>query len=352
MNMALPPARRVLVLAPHPDDESLGCGGTIALHVQGGAMVALVVVSDGAALAEERQGQGDLAAERAHETTQAAAVLGIHQVHFLGFPDGYLIQHQEEISTALRRRISDFNPDFVLCPSPIEGHWDHAAVARIMLRLLREMPGWSLAFYELHTPVRPNWLVDISAVLSFKERAILCYPRSLLGKPALFWETVRGLNQFRAFFVHQPGFFEALWIVRAPLTDQEVLDWVTFGFNPRPSEEPTLWTLRGIDELHFAVKEKTTEIQSWRQRVDTLQKEKEKLQRELQAQILAANALQQTTAAKEHELLVLEGSLTMWLRQFGRRSVDRVFPAGSPGRAMINRLNRLRHQYTSKSPSE
>ena len=72
MQIALPAASRVLVVAPHPDDESLGCGGTIANYTRGGSTVALLVISDGAALDDRNENATNLAAERIQETKAAA----------------------------------------------------------------------------------------------------------------------------------------------------------------------------------------------------------------------------------------------------------------------------------------
>jgi LmbE family N-acetylglucosaminyl deacetylase len=349
---SLPPATRVLVLAPHPDDESLGCGGTIARYTRTGATVALVVVSDGGALDDPDQGTDDLVTERSRETRAAAAALGLSQTDFLGFPDGQLTHYRSELARACRQHITEFTPDLILCPSPIDGHPDHAAVARVLLQLHRQLPGWTLAFYELHTPLRPNWLVDITDVLAVKEQAVLCYQRSLFGQPRFFWETVRGLNQSRAFFVHRPGFFEAFWVVRAPLSDQEVIDWATFHFCPQPSEGLTFEALKGVDELLFVMKEKTAETAALHQKAAVLQQEKEALQRQIEEQEAALTSLRQTLARSTQELRILQQSWTLWTRQFCRHRAAQLFPTGSRIRALLQHANRLRRQYTSKSPSE
>lgn len=353
MQLTLPPANRILVLAPHPDDESLGCGGTIARYTHGGATAALLVVSDGGAL-DEQDGkkEEDLAAERTQETRAAAQVLGIQHVSFLGLPDGRLHHHREEMSKAFRQNLVAFTPDLVLCPSPIDGHSDHAAVARVVLQLHREVPGWSLAFYELHTPLRPNLLVDISEKIGVKERAVLCYRRSLFGRPEFFWNTVRGLNESRAFFVHQPGFYEALWITRAPLTDQEVIDWTTFNFRPQPDETLTLPAVKGMDALLAAVKEKTAEVTALQQQLTTSQQRNEELQQQLHAQAAELATRQQDLETRTQELHYLRTHLLTWARQFLRYHLDRRFPVGTRIRAILQRLNRLRRQYTSESLNE
>jgi len=218
--------------------------------------------------------------------------------------------------------------------------------------LHREVPGWSLAFYELHTPLRPNLLVDISEVIGVKEQAVRCYHRSLFGRPEFFWSTVRALNEARSFFVHQPGFFEALWLTRAPLSDQEVRDWATFDFRPRVSEDLTLSSVQGMDELLAAVREHMASIDALQQQLTAAQHAHAEVQQQLQARTAALSTLQQELAARNQELHHLQTHLPTWARRFFRYQVDNWLPVGTRARAALRRLNRLRRQYTSKSLSE
>jgi N-acetylglucosamine malate deacetylase 1 len=352
MHIGLPLARRILVIAPHPDDESLGCGGIIALYVQSGATVEVLVVSDGAALEEPEGAHNDLAAARAHEMTAATAALGIHHVHQLALPDGHLAQHQTTIAHALRDRIATFQPELVLAPSPIDGHVDHTTVGHVILGLFRQMPGWRLAFYEVFAPLRFNWLVEITEVLEQKERAVRCYQRSLFGQPGLFWEAFRALNLVKSAVVHRHGFFEALWLLEAPPSDQEVLAWATYGFQPHDGEHSTLWSVKGIDELLFALQEKTAALTTAQQRGLSLEHENAILRAQVRAQTEVNGRLQHAMEQRE-QARPRDGDLGS-TRDGGflRHQLKRMFPVGSPGRARLRRLKRVLAQYTSKSPSE
>ena len=84
---ALP--RRVLVVAPHPDDEVFGCGGMLAWHTRVGAEVRVVVLSDGRAGDPDAKA-GDIAERRVAESRAAGAELGIDDYRFLGYADGAL----------------------------------------------------------------------------------------------------------------------------------------------------------------------------------------------------------------------------------------------------------------------
>lgn len=352
MNYALPPADRVLILAPHPDDESLGCGGTIAHYTHRRARTKLIVISDGAALAEQGRTDGNLVEERGRETTTAAQVLGIQQIEALGFPDGQLRHHTEEICAVLRARIAAFEPELIFCPSPISSHPDHVTVGRLMLQLLREMTGWSLVFYEIHGPLRPNFLIDITDVLALKEKAVLSYYRSLFGHPALFWSAVRSFNLSWSFVTQRRGFFEAFWLVPVPLSDQEVIDWMTFHFTPGTEALSSPLVLQGLDELLLIVKEKSTEAQHAHQRAEVLQLEVERLLSELRQKEQEAVALRHAVEARNHELSLLERSPTAWAKRFLSWRVHSAFPVGSRARVALRTVKHVWNQCTSKSLRE
>src|SRR5438105_5298287 len=80
--------RRVLVIAAHPDDELLGCGGTVALHTKGGDRVTSVIVCEGESLRYGPQGVG-----QADHMRSAAKTLGVDDVRALGFADQQLDRH-------------------------------------------------------------------------------------------------------------------------------------------------------------------------------------------------------------------------------------------------------------------
>src|SRR2546421_223034 len=112
---------RLLVLAPHPDDEVIGCGGLVALHLREGRRVRVVVATDGA-----QAGDG---AQREAESRAALASLGSAEIEFLHFPDRQLAA-SAGFPAALLDILRDFKPDLVAVPSAIEIHPDHLVLAR------------------------------------------------------------------------------------------------------------------------------------------------------------------------------------------------------------------------------
>ena len=135
-------ARRVLVVAPHPDDEAIVAWALMRRLGRGGARVELVVVSDGAASHPGSRSwpPARLVAERRRETLRAMATLAIppSRVRFLAMPDGALetsgVALDRAIARALRRRAA---PDLIVGPVPDDAHADHRAVAAALARVPR-----------------------------------------------------------------------------------------------------------------------------------------------------------------------------------------------------------------------
>ena len=126
-----------LVLAPHPDDETLGAGATIARKRAAGTPVRIVVVADGRhANPSQVIDAAELARIRQEEAVAACAVLGVEADHlrFAGFEDGTLDRQVEAVASLLRAELAEHRPAEVLVPSAIDGHPDHRAL-RSALRL-------------------------------------------------------------------------------------------------------------------------------------------------------------------------------------------------------------------------
>ncbi|WP_121033261.1 bifunctional PIG-L family deacetylase/class I SAM-dependent methyltransferase [Terracoccus luteus] len=126
-------ARRLVVVAAHPDDESLGAGGLIATAAELGVPVEVVVLTDGAASHPGSTSvTGDaLAALRADETRSAVTALApLAGVHLVGLPDGELARHVDAAVTALVAVVGERGPDTLLvAPWRGDGHTDHEAAS-------------------------------------------------------------------------------------------------------------------------------------------------------------------------------------------------------------------------------
>lgn len=248
-------ARRVLVLAPHSDDEALGCGGTVSLCALKGAEVHVAVISDGGGMLRD---SGDeriaMVERRKRESREASKILGIAHTYYLDFPDGELRSHKEEIKAKIDEIVSQFRPDVVLSPSPLDAHDDHIAVSEIAGELLARPHDMRVAFYEIYGTIRFNSLVDISEVVDIKEKAVLAYRYSLFDVPEVFFEATKGLNGFRSIYTRQMGYYEAFWVLSGPVSNHEIISWVTYGM--RESDPATLFlsTIKAVDEAFFELR--------------------------------------------------------------------------------------------------
>ena len=201
-----PPSGSVLVLAPHPDDESIGCGGVLALHARRGDPVLIVTLTDGAAGDPDGLYDGrDYRELRENETRQALGCLALHDVEFLRLPDGRLAQ-AAELDRAIADVVRRVRPDIVYAPSPWETLADHWAAARALERVLQAGEGgpawWA---YEIWTPLVASHIVDIGSVWEQKRRAILCYQSQL--RYVDYLERVEGLARYRT--LHAPALARA-----------------------------------------------------------------------------------------------------------------------------------------------
>lgn len=125
-----PPARPLVVVSPHPDDETLLFGGLIARHAELGLPVTVVAVTDGEGGHPLRDGT-DLAGLRRGEQARALEALtdGAGTLRRLGLPDGRLAAHVESIAAAVRDALDGSGPGLVAAPSPLDHHTDHLACA-------------------------------------------------------------------------------------------------------------------------------------------------------------------------------------------------------------------------------
>ena len=205
ISVCRPESGKIAVLAPHMDDEVLGCGGTIAMHAKAGADVTVIFLTDGryggsaeAALPEAERYRGQLALVdiRKEEARCAGAILGVRNMLFLDAEDGRL-RGDEHLPKRLRNVLQDERPDIVYLPSFLDNHPDHRAASDALLTAVR---GAELDFecrdYEVWTPLFPNLVVEIDAMIELKKRALACYRSQLAHMD--FLHTSIGLNAFRS----------------------------------------------------------------------------------------------------------------------------------------------------------
>ena len=226
-----PVAHRVLVLAPHYDDEVLGCGGLILQLAAGGARIVCAFMSDGSGGVEgppEGSTREQYSRRRRKEADEAAAALGIDSVvhlgHRHGLQDGALASSLDELTGHIETLLQEHRPDLLLVPSPLEVTPDHRATFRALHEALingrqgrteggeplpsqddDSSPGdltLRVLCYEVNHPFYPDLLVDVTAELDGVVEAMSHY-RSQLERHD-YMGSCRGLRRYRSLTVPDP----------------------------------------------------------------------------------------------------------------------------------------------------
>ena len=187
---------KVLVIAAHPDDEVLGCGGSIARHRAAGDAVAVLIMADGVG---SRSGtDAPAAAARQQCAQQAAKILGVQDLTLLAYPDNRmdeatLLDVVQDIEKVMARCV----PDIVYTHHAGDVNIDHRIVHDAVIAACRPQPGHTvkqLLFFETpsstewrppasHAVFAPNWFSDISATLELKLQALAAYAPELREFP-------------------------------------------------------------------------------------------------------------------------------------------------------------------------
>ncbi|HVH69757.1 MAG TPA: PIG-L deacetylase family protein, partial [Candidatus Dormibacteraeota bacterium] len=187
----------VLVIAPHPDDESIGCGGTICLHADRGDRVTAVFLTSGElGLTDRSEGEAQRVRER--ESEDAAGILGICSVTFLRRPDRHLEQDTAHAAGALKPILEREKPEVIYLTQEDDFHPDHRASMSIVQTAVRAsgIPTPALLSYEVLTPLSEyDRAEDISLVIRRKLKAV-CAHRSQVEQ-FRYDLALRAMNRYR-----------------------------------------------------------------------------------------------------------------------------------------------------------
>ena len=187
---------RVMVVTAHPDDSEFGAGGTVAKFVKEGRQVTYCILTNGNKGSSDRSMTPErLAGIREEEQRNAARVLGVEAVDFLGFPDCELEDTRESrraVTAAIRRH----RPDLIITQNPMRtknlgaSHRDHRTAAGIAIDCVYPLARDHMAFPELleqglepHKVKEiymmwwetPEVVVDISETIDLKLKALACH---------------------------------------------------------------------------------------------------------------------------------------------------------------------------------
>lgn len=208
------PATAVLVFAPHPDDEAIGCGGLLSVYAQNSIPVDVIFLTSG-----EFGEHGHAGPEaRESESVDACNSLSIRHVSWWREPDRGVKYHEAMIDRAVDV-IAGSGADLVLCPGINELHPDHRTTAWLVIEAARRLnekgSSVSVAMYEVGAPLHyVNALIDISAVVDDKRKAIKCYKSQL--DLYSYDELILGLNQYRSYTLNNDVKYAEAYRLLAP----------------------------------------------------------------------------------------------------------------------------------------
>ncbi|MBN2679566.1 GNAT family N-acetyltransferase [Acidithiobacillus montserratensis] len=183
------PNGKFLIFAPHPDDETFGCGGTILKLRNAQQEVEIALVSNG-----EQAGDPET---RISEFRSVTSALGVRKVYQLNQPDGGLENNINTLESFINVLIKS-RPDMIFFPSPLEYHIDHRTTAYLVWEALQSTGFSGKAFsYEIGNQSPANYMVDITAVMSDKVQLMQRYASQLVFND--YPEKIYALNRSRSY---------------------------------------------------------------------------------------------------------------------------------------------------------
>ena len=216
--------RTIVAFGAHPDDIEIGCGGALLQALANGHKAINVVMTSGEA-GSDRIPPGQLAPLREKEAGQAAALLGIGDVHFLGFPDG-LTGYTRDMRLQVMTLIRELRPDLIFIHASGEDPGDHRICHELVVSAARSAAGpWfqetghpphgvsCILGYEVWQPLKiPGLIVGIDQVIDRKTAAIRAHQSQC--KDTRYDEAARGLARYRGIMSLGADHAEAFEIIQ------------------------------------------------------------------------------------------------------------------------------------------
>jgi len=191
-----PFGKSMLILAPHQDDEAIGCGGALVLQLRTGHAAAIVLLQDGAdghdELGMSRQALTEL---RNEESRRAAAAVGANTPMFLGHAG--LAESVTQASQQVRGIITERRADAIFVPFILDAHPDHRSSNYILAEALKGVD-WNVRVfgYEVWGLCIPNVLVVIDEAIEDKMRMLSCF--TWANTAIDYAHSTKGLNMYHS----------------------------------------------------------------------------------------------------------------------------------------------------------
>jgi LmbE family N-acetylglucosaminyl deacetylase len=172
---------KILVIAPHQDDEAIGCGGTLVKNVKAGKHMEIVFCTHDTT-------------ERMEEAQKAVVIIGSKKNHFMQFPIRTL-SGNKDFYNSLASVINKAEPDVLFMPFLFDKHDDHRAITQAIIDIKKDINlNFMIYSYAVWSPLNPNCLFDISAQWELKKQVIECYKTQIATRDYI--KIAQGLNQY------------------------------------------------------------------------------------------------------------------------------------------------------------
>ncbi len=193
--------KKILIIAAHPDDEVLGCGGTMAKWANEGAEVYALIMAEGATSRDKTRDRESRNVDLAHlglAAQKASDLLGIASVELLSYPDNRMDSVDLlDVVKSVEDRIKKINPDTVVTHHSADLNIDHQVIHEAVMAACRPQPGnpvKRILSFEVPSSTEwqsptfgnsfiPNWFEDISDTLELKIRALEAYETEMREWP-------------------------------------------------------------------------------------------------------------------------------------------------------------------------
>ena len=186
------------MIAAHPDDEILGCGATMAKHVQAGDEVSVLIMAEGITSRDQeydRDARSDEISELAKTAIAANQVLGVESITLNNFPDNRMDSVDRlDIVKTVEEFIKEQKPDIIYTHYMCDLNIDHRRVHEAVTTACRPQPGLgikTLLFFEVASSTEwqipnnfsANWFVDVTETLDIKLKALEIYQSEMRPYP-------------------------------------------------------------------------------------------------------------------------------------------------------------------------
>lgn len=216
--------KRVLVFSPHPDDDLIGCGGSIAKHIKQENQVTIVYMTSGDA-GSLKYSKEELTKIREEETEEAAKIFGLNDLIFLRNPDGY-VEYNKDNLVKIISVIREKKPNLIYIPHENDSHKDHAKTHELVTEAIDRASGpwfqeckgkpWSVETvlcYEVWTPLQEvSYVENITDFIELKIKALEQHKSQI--QDIRYDEAVKGLNKYRGVMTGKGKYCECFQVIK------------------------------------------------------------------------------------------------------------------------------------------